>query len=120
MLNEKMFSLAWFWFIYVFVSNLISFMFTLYDTMIPGTRIHFIRDLYRKSLSKSVIDEKLFRKFTRDFLMQDGVLILEIIYRNGLCVVATKVVNNLLVNYAKIQRDQEAKKATLPLNSSEV
>jgi len=120
MLNEKMFSLAWFWFIYVFVSNLISFMFTLYDTLIPGTRIHFIRDLYRKSLSKSVIDEELFGKFTRNFLMQDGVLILEIIYRNGLCVVATKVVNTLLVNYAQTQRDQLAKKATLRLNSSDV
>jgi hypothetical protein len=101
MLNEKLFSLAWFWFIYIFISNFISFIFTVYETMIPYSRINFIRDLYRISTSDSIINESSLEEFVRDFLMQDGVLILEIISRNGPSFVAPRVVRQLFLNYER-------------------
>ncbi|CAF2364568.1 unnamed protein product [Rotaria sp. Silwood2] len=119
MLNEKLFSLAWFWFVYVFISNLFSFLFALYDTIMARSRISFIRNLYRTSLSKSSIDENLLEKFTRDFLMQDGVLILEIIYHNGPVFLATEVIHLLIENYEK--RQEEISRKIIPkLDSSEV
>jgi hypothetical protein len=114
MLNEKIFSLAWFWFIYVFVSNFFSFIVTLYETIVPSSRINFIRNLYRISVSTSTINENLLEEFTRDFLMQDGVLILEIISRNGSPILATKVVHQLVLNYEKNQRLEKLRQTTTP------
>ncbi|CAF1118293.1 unnamed protein product [Adineta ricciae] len=118
MLNEKLFSLVWFWLIYVFISNLISFAFTLYYTCVPQSRVNFIRDLYRKSVSKPNIDESVIQEFTRDFLMQDGVLILRILERNAQAFISTDVVNNLLRNYTTKQ--QSNRQHTSPPPSSEI
>jgi hypothetical protein len=120
MLNEKIFSLAWFLFIYVFVSNLFSFIVTSYETIRGHSRMNFIRDLYRTSKSNSIINEKSLEEFTRDFLMQDGVLILEIISRNGPAFLASKVVNQLFSNYEKRQREQALEKTRPNLSSSDV
>jgi hypothetical protein len=120
MLNEKLFSLAWFWFIYVFLSNLFSLISTLYETIIPNSRFNFIRDLYRISISNSLINETLMKEFTREFLMQDGVLIIEILSRNGSTVIATKVVKQLFENYVKKQNEESLKKTRPQLNSSDV
>jgi hypothetical protein len=103
MLNEKLFSLAWFWFLYIFVSNLCSSVSALYDACVPGSRIAFVRDLYRRSVSDPIDNEALIEKFTRDFLMQDGVLILKLIERNSSPVIAAAVVHTLLSNYMKTQ-----------------
>jgi hypothetical protein len=110
MLNEKLFSLAWFWLIYTFLSNLFSFLFTLYDTLFIVSRYSFIRDLYRTSVSDSYLDENTIQEFTRNFLMQDGVLILEILYRNGSAVCTTRVVNQLLQNYHRKQLNEESRR----------
>ncbi|CAF0810648.1 unnamed protein product [Rotaria sp. Silwood1] len=120
MLNEKLFSLAWFWFVYVFISNLFSFLFTLYDTILLRSRISFIRNLYRISSSKSFINENLLEEFTKDFLMQDGVLILEIIYYNGPVFLAVEVVRLLIANYEKKRQEELSRKITPTLDGSEV
>ncbi|CAF0979463.1 unnamed protein product [Rotaria sordida] len=120
MLNEKLFSLAWFWFIYVFISNLFSFLFTLYDTIMAGSRINFIGNLYRTSVSSPFINESLLKKFTQDFLMQDGVLILKILYHNGPVFLATDVVHLLVKNYERKQQEEIVRKITPQLGSSDV
>jgi hypothetical protein len=120
MLNEKLFSLAWFWFIYVFLSNLFSLISTLYETIIPNSRFNFIRDLYRISRSDPNIDEPLMKEFTRNFLMQDGVLIIEILSLNGSSATATRVVKQLVENYEKNQEKERLKKTRPQLNSSDV
>ncbi|CAF0807448.1 unnamed protein product [Adineta steineri] len=120
MFNEKMFALAWFWFIYIFVANVLSFSFTLYHMFNFHSRFTFIRDLYRKSTSKIKFNDDLIEEFTRDFLMQDGVLIIDIIYRNNSIFVATDVVHNLLSRYEKKrrQREQIQEPITFSLNTA--
>ncbi|CAM4799843.1 unnamed protein product [Rotaria magnacalcarata] len=122
MLNEKLFALAWFGFIYVFISNLVSFIFTLYDTIMARSRIHFIRNIYRTSVSKPLVDKNLLEKFTQEFLMQDGVFILKIIYNNGPVFLATKVVHQLFSNYEKKEQEQEQQSISIApqLSSSDV
>ncbi|UJR25341.1 hypothetical protein I4U23_006691 [Adineta vaga] len=115
MLNEKIFSLTWFWFIYVFISNCISFLSTLTYICLSGRRINFIRDLYRKSISKTIKNDALIVEFTRDFLMQDGVLILKIIERNGPPFVAIEAVHDLLSNYPTNQRNLKQQQQQQPL-----
>jgi hypothetical protein len=50
---KKLFSLAWFWFAIVFVSNLYLLISTLYQTLITND---FVRDLYRISTSKNLFE----------------------------------------------------------------
>jgi hypothetical protein len=116
MLNEKVFSLAWFWFIYIFISNLYSFISTLYQTFIKSYQINFIRDLYRISNSKILINEVLFEKFLRDFLKQDGILILHLIHHNGQAFLASEIVKHLYINYENTQ----LRKITTQLDNSDV
>ena len=52
--------------------------------------------------------------------MQDGVLILEILSRNGSAVCTTGVVNQLIENYYRRQRDEESRKLHPQLTSSDV
>jgi hypothetical protein len=106
MLNEKLFSLAWFWFVYVFISNLFSFIATIYDTTRARGRFNFIRDLYRKSVLERTINDDVLEEFTQNFLMQDGVLIIEIIHRNGPVFLATDVVRGLVSDYYKKTKPQ--------------
>jgi len=120
MLNEKLFSLAWFWLIYIFLSNLFSFLSTIYETLFTTSQYSFIRDLYRTSISNSKIDEDVIQGFTRKFLMQDGVLILEIIFRNGSAVCTTRVVNQLVKNYNQKQREETLNKTQPQFTSSDV
>ena len=120
MLNEKLFTLAWFWFIYVFFSNLISFLVTLYESVFIRSRISFIRNLYRTSVSDSHINEDLIENFTQNHLMQDGVLILEILWRNGSAICASQVVNRLLENYIREERIKEERKLRPDFNDTDV
>lgn len=106
MLNEKMFSLAWFWFIFVFLSNLFSFFSTLYDYLNPNQRITFIRDFIRLGRTNWNFDEHTLTQFTRDFLMQDGVLVVKILSNNGSAVCTTGVVRELFTNYQTKQNEE--------------
>ena len=100
MLNEKLFSIAWFWFAYVFISNIYSFVRILYETIASNSRICFIEKLYRIRVPRSSpTNTKLLKKFTREFLMQDGVLIIHLIYHNASAVLATRVVKSLFERY---------------------
>lgn len=120
MLNEKLFSLAWFWLIYVCASNLISFVVTLFESLVGQSRVSFIRDLYRTSSPDSTINEILMNDFTRKHLMQDGVLILEILSRNGSAVCITQVVKRLFDNYVKEQSEKAKKQLQPNFDSSDV
>jgi hypothetical protein len=103
MLNEKIFALAWFWFIYIFVHNLCSFISVLIDTLFLTSRIKFIRYLHQFS-NAPTINERSLSEFTRDFLMQDGVLVLRLLIENGRDIDATEVVKRLLKNYEQRPR----------------
>ena len=52
--------------------------------------------------------------------MQDGVLTLEILYRNGSPVIVTKVVKQLLENYEQDLKLQALKKTKPQLSSTDV
>jgi hypothetical protein len=105
MYNEKIFAFAWFWFIYVFVYNLCSFISILIDTVFLTSRIKFIRFLHQIS-GAPTINERSLSEFTRDFLMQDGVLILRLLIENGRDIDAMKVVARLLINYEQRPRQK--------------
>lgn len=111
MLNEKMFSLAWFWFIFIFISNLFSFLSIFYDLIMANSRISLIRDLVRIGSSEDLhIDETALETFTRNFLKQDGVFILKILSINGSAVCVTGVAKELFKLYGnRIVKDQEIK-----------
>ena len=104
MLNEKVFSLAWFGFIIMFGWNLYALISTLHRTLIPSQRIGFIRDLCRIGTSKMEVNEPVFEKFVREFLRQDGILIIHLIYHNGDAFVTSTIVQNLYHNYESAQR----------------
>lgn len=104
MLNEKVFSLTWLCFIIMFVRNLYALMSTLYRTFVPRQRIGFIRDLCRKGRTEMEVNELIFKKFVREFLRQDGILILHLIYHNGDAFVAPTIVQRLYQNYVLAQR----------------
>mgnify|MGYP001035860305 CR=1 FL=1 len=110
MLNEKMFSLAWFWFIFVFLSNLFSFLSLLYDFLNPNQRIGFIRNFLRLSKLNPKIDEQLLKQFTRDFLMPDGVFIIKILSTNGSAVFTTGVVRKLFTKYQTMQTQENIRR----------
>lgn len=110
MLNEKVFSLAWFCFVIVFLLNLYTFIVSLYRTFVRSQQIGFIRGLYRISTSKVGVDDVLFEKFVREFLRQDGILILHLIYHNDDAFLASATVQHLFHNYELIQRKFEASK----------
>lgn len=120
MLNEKLFALAWFWLIYVFVSNFISFFVTFVETLFPGSQVSFIRKLYQTSLFRSRDDQDSIENFTRHYLMQDGVLILEILFRNGSAICTTRVVNQLLHNYVDRRQAEERRKLQPDFDDSDV
>jgi hypothetical protein len=117
MLNEKVFSFAWFWFVTVFTSNFYSLISTFYKTLIKNHRIDFVRDLYRISTIKTDV---LFDKFVRDYLKQDGVLILHLIHHNGDPFLASEIVRNLYQNYERTQQEYQSKKLKPQLDSSDV
>ena len=121
MLNEKTFTLAWFWFFYMFLVNLVSFLHALFYATVPSYRFRLIHDLYRISTSKPIGDEQLFRQFTYDFLRPDGVLILRIIHLNGTGFLASQVVNRLYENYENDRRGNElGGRGSLEANSTAV
>ena len=121
MLNEKVFSLAWFCFIIVFILNLHAFLLTLYRTFIASQQIAFIRTLYRTATPKVEVNDDLFEKFVREFLRQDGILILHLIYHNGDAFLASGTVRHLFHNYQLTQRKFESSKMkTFELDSSDV
>ena len=68
----------------------------LYETLKLNNRICFIRDLYRISTTNN---ESSLDKFTRDFLKQDGILIIYLIHHNGNAFLASDVVKHLYRNY---------------------
>lgn len=84
MLNEKVFSLLWFWFFIVIISNTISFFTEFYQYCMFHTRYSFIRNQYKMS-SKSKLNQaenERLQSFTQTYLERDGVLILRIIDQN--------------------------------------
>ena len=120
MLNEKTFSLAWFWFFYMLLVNLFSFFHALSYTILPVSRVRFIRHLYRLSPAEHKSDERLLRQFTHNFLRQDGDLILRIIHANGSAFLAPEVVHQLYEVYVKDQRDEELRKRNRDAYGSDV
>ena len=120
MLNEKIFALAWFWLLYVFVSNLFSFAFALIDTVVPARRLNFIRDLARASQKDSDLDERLLSKFVHDFLRQDGILVLYLIHQNARAFLTLDVVKLLFKEFAERERQLESQEASTRFVSSPV
>ncbi|CAF1532673.1 unnamed protein product [Didymodactylos carnosus] len=108
MLNEKVFMVLWFWFIYVFIRNVLSFIVTIYEILYEGDRVSYITHLYRLSSTRSEDDDYV-QQYTRGYLMQDGVLIIRLLSQNVNDVVAIHVVNKLIENYTKRQQEIEVK-----------
>lgn len=79
MLNEKIFLALSFWFSYLILHNLLSFLVLLYQQF-QSQRLAYIRHL--TSLIKGRKDEDI-EEFTRDYLTFDGILILRLISHNS-------------------------------------
>lgn len=114
MLNEKLFSLAWFWFFYVVLVNLWAFVVVAYDNGVEGGRFSFVDNLYRKSMANPSISKQLVKMFTHNVLMQDGVLILKLVERNAPGSLAAKVVRELLSKYEKEQTERIRSRSQSP------
>ncbi|CAF0726634.1 unnamed protein product [Didymodactylos carnosus] len=107
-LNEKIFMVLWFWFIYIFIRNVLSFISTLCEIFFEGRRISYIRRLYTVFPSRSGNDRYI-AQFTSDYLMYDGTLIIHLISDNADDIIAAQVVIEMLNKYAIQQENGRIK-----------
>ena len=107
MLNEKVFSLLWFWFFGVAIWNIFSFTIALFNFMNFYRRRNFIHRQYQLSKKTSgKLTQTEFNSFVDKFLKQDGFLIIRMIQNNSDNVLAPAVVDTLYKTYRESDRQR--------------
>lgn len=93
MYNEKIYMFLWFWMVFVLGVSIISLLVWIVRAVHQGDRIKFIKNhlLLGGRLTRDVHSE-LIRKFTVDYLRQDGAFIMRLIAHNTNNVTTTEVI----------------------------
>lgn len=97
--NEKIYMFLWFWMIFVAVATTISLLLWLCRALVYPDRVRFIQNHLqmgdRLQLPPGACDDELSRKFARDYLRQDGALLLRLIAHNTDSITTTELVCSL-------------------------
>lgn len=101
MLNEKIFLALSFWFSYVIIHNIISFITLIYQQL-PSQRISYVRRLTTRMKS----DKAHLENFTINYLTFDGILLLRLISHNSSELQAMETVKTVFKKY-KTERENK-------------
>lgn len=102
--NEKIFVFIWFWFAFVTLMTVLSFLYWLAKALNRRGQEHYIlRQLHAlEKLSHETESRTI--KFTRDYMRQDGVFIMRLIGKNAGDIVAAEIIAGLWDIYVREER----------------
>lgn len=101
--NEKLFTIIWFWLVFLTIVNLKSVLLTIMHNSFNRFNYAFVAnylDLYAKK--ERFKRQVLAKRFIFDYLSADGVLILRLISENISDLLTNEVVNELWNEYKKV------------------
>ena len=94
--NEKIYMFLWFWMIFVALASGLSLLLWLCRALVYSDRVRFIENHLqmgdRVQTPPGTRDEELARKFTHNYLRQDGALLLRLIAHNTDNITTTELV----------------------------
>lgn len=96
--NEKVYLIIWFWLVFVSIINMHSLLLLLWNAFLPSRKafvVHHLKTYLNGMSSSTDLPSPIIHKFIRDYLRQDGVLILRMIHANTNNVIACEVVGGL-------------------------
>lgn len=102
--NEKAYLILWFWLVIVSLINVYSLLHLLWNAFLPSRKAYVSHHLsaYLHGISANTyLPSSLLHKFVRDYLRQDGVLILRMIHANTNNVIAAEVIGGLWELYKR-------------------
>jgi len=101
--NEKIFTIIWFWLVFLTINNLKSVLLTILRSNFRQFNYTYIAnylDLYSKK--ERFKKHLLVKRFIFDYLSADGILILRLISENISDLLTSEVINELWNEYKKI------------------
>ncbi len=101
--NEKIFTIIWFWLVFLTITNLKSVILTIIRSHFRQFNYAYVAnylDLYSKR--ERFKRNLLLKRFTFDFLSADGILILRLISENISDLLTSEVINELWNEYKKM------------------
>ena len=123
--NEKIFTIIWFWLVFLTLANLKSVLMTILRSNFPQFNYSYIAnylDLYSKK--ERFKRHLLMKRFIFDYLSADGILILRLLSENISDLLTSEVINELWSEYKKVsnlspinrEKYQRTKTLTQPAN----
>ncbi|KAL3855093.1 hypothetical protein ACJMK2_014323 [Sinanodonta woodiana] len=112
--NEKIFIFIWFWFLFVACVSGYGLVITLYNSLVPPRKIHFIkkhlklRKMYatdKDNPRQSRADKSLMKQFEADYLKVDGVFILHVVCKNASDIVAGDLIAGLWAKFQECKKN---------------
>ena len=98
--NEKIFTIIWFWLVFLTLNNLKSVLLTIIRMNFPQFNYHYVAnylDLYSKR--ERFKRHGLAKRFIYDYLSADGILILRLLSENISDLLTSEVINELWNEY---------------------
>jgi hypothetical protein len=101
--NEKIFTIIWFWLVFLTINNLKSVLLTIIRSNFRQFNYSYIANYLNLYSKKERFKRQLLvKRFIFDYLSADGVLILRLISENISDLLTSEVVNELWNEYKKI------------------
>ena len=123
--NEKIFTIIWFWLVFLTLANLKSVLMTILRSNFPQFNYSYIAN-YLDLFSKKERFKRhlLMKRFIFDYLSADGILILRLLSENISDLLTSEVINELWSEYKKVsnlspinrEKYQRTKTLTQPAN----
>ncbi|CAF0746441.1 unnamed protein product [Didymodactylos carnosus] len=120
MLNEKIFIILWFWFVYVMLDNIIEFLIIIKQVIDKRGKLQYIKRLC--NINNGITDissgndepeQRIIQKFTFNYLMGDGLFIIRLLSKNVSEMVAADVVTNIFKSFRKKEKEDEQQRDTI-------
>ena len=101
--NEKIFTIIWFWLVFLTLANLKSVLMTILRSNFPQFNYSYIAN-YLDLFSKKERFKRhlLMKRFIFDYLSADGILILRLLSENISDLLTSEVINELWSEYKKV------------------
>lgn len=97
--NEKIYMFLWFWMVFVALASSLSLLLWLCRALMYADRVHFIENHLqmgdRVQTPPGVREAELTRKFTMDYLQQDGAFLLRLVAHNTDNIATTELICSL-------------------------
>ncbi|KAI1724202.1 innexin domain-containing protein [Ditylenchus destructor] len=116
MFNEKIFIFFWFWFLLVGALSVLSLIYWLFATLLPGQQRGYIGKYLRCTSAISNYpsnrEQRLIDDFIRRFLRTDGVFLLRLIQTNGGDLLVGEIITSLFNRYRSKLEEQTGSQVT--------